>query len=97
MSSTDSLTTFETKVRQLILRYQELRKENQNLYTLVERNAQDIKELQALLRQSEQNYNSLKMARMLEVTSGDLDKARGRVAKMIRDINKCIAIMSDEK
>lgn len=98
MSSTDkSLTSFETKVRQLILRYQDLKKENQNLYQLVEKNGQDIKELQKLLRQSEHDYQSLKLARMLEVSSGDLDKARARVAKMIRDINKCIAIMSDEK
>jgi hypothetical protein len=36
------------------------------------------------------------MAKMLEITDGDLDSAKSRVAKMIRDVNKCIALLSDE-
>jgi len=35
------------------------------------------------------------MARMLEVTNGDLDSAKARVQRLIRDVNKCIAILSD--
>ena len=40
---------------------------------------------------------SLKMAKMLEITDGDLESARARVAKMIREVNKCIAILSEEQ
>ena len=37
------------------------------------------------------------MAKMLEITNGDLQGAKDRVARLIRDVNKCIAILSDEK
>lgn len=90
------LTTFETRVRQMILRFQELKKENEELYAMVTKNEEDIKQLQAQLRQAENDYNSLKMARMMEITDGDLQGAKDRLAKLIRDVNKCIALLSNE-
>ena len=92
-----TLTTFETRVRQMLLRFQELKKENETLTTMVEKNEKDIKELQARLTQSENDYNSLKMAKMMEITDGDLEGAKARLSKLIRDVNKCIAVLSDEK
>ena len=93
----NTLTTFETRVRQMILRFQELRKENEELNTLIGKNEQDIQELRAKLTQADNDYNSLKMAKMMEITDGDLEHAKARLAKLIRDVNKCIAILSDEK
>ena len=92
-----TLTTFETRVRQLILRFQELKKENENLQALIEKNGQDIKDLQAKLTQADNDYQSLKMAKMMEITDGDLESAKLRLAKLIRDVNKCIAIISGEE
>ena len=98
MSSNDqSLTTFETRVRQMLLRFQELKKENETLQSLVENNEQDIRDLQAKLTQADHDYNSLKMAKMMEITDGDLEGAKARLTKLIRDVNKCIAILSDEE
>ena len=91
------LATFQTRVRQMILQFQEMKKENEELYAEVERNEQLIKELQAKLAQQERDYQSLKTAKMMEITSGDLQGAKDRLAKMIRDVNKCIAVLSDEK
>ena len=62
-----TIATFQTRVRDLLLRFQELKKENANLYAMV------------------------------EITDGDLESAKARVAKLIRDVNKCIAILSDEQ
>ena len=56
-----------------------------------------MKELQAKLAQADNDYNTLKMAKMMEITDGDLESAKARVAKLIRDVNKCIAILSDEQ
>ena len=96
-SNDQSLTTFETRVRQMILRFQELKKENEDLQALVEKNGQDIRDLQARLTQADHDYNSLKMAKMMEITDGDLEGAKARLTKLIRDVNKCIAILSDEE
>ena len=91
------LTVFQTRVRQMILRFQELKQENQELYALVDENEQIIDQLKAKLAQQERDYQSLKMARMLEITAGDLDGAKERLASLIRNVNKCITMLSDEK
>lgn len=90
------LAAFEGRVRQLILRFQELKKENEELYRMVDKNEADIKALQEKLSRSEQDYNALKMARMVEITDGDLQGAKDRLSKLIREVNKCIAVLSDE-
>ncbi|SFO51291.1 hypothetical protein [Prevotella sp. tf2-5] len=92
-----TIAAFETRIRQMILRFQELKKENKDLYAMIEKNEQDIKQLQAKLDQGQNDYNSLKMAKMIEITDGDLDGAKERLSKLIRDVNKCIAILSDEE
>lgn len=97
MSSNENvITDFETRVRQLILRYQDLKKENQELYAMVEKAEQEVKDLQAKLTQKDNDYNALKMAKMMTITDGDLDAAKARVQKMIREVNKCITLVSDE-
>jgi predicted nucleic acid-binding Zn-ribbon protein len=92
-----ALTIFETRVRQMILRFQELKKENESLAARVAKSEQDIKDLQALLTQADNDYQSLKMAKMMEITDGDLEKSKARIAKTIREVNKCITIISGEQ
>ena len=91
------LATFQTRIRQMILRFQELKKENSDLYAMMDESDKRIKQLEAKLAQQEHDYQSLKMARMMEITDGDLDGAKDRVAKLIREVNKCITVLSDEK
>lgn len=95
--SEKALATFQTRMRDLIRRFQELKKENEDLYAMVDKNEKDIRQLQAKITQQENDYQSLKMAKMIEITDGDLQGAKDRIAKLIRDVNKCIAILSDEK
>ena len=92
-----SLANFQTRVRQMILRFQELKKEGDELRAVIAKNEQEIKDLQAKLAQAENDYMSLKTAKMMEITDGDLESAKARLARMIRDVNKCIAILSDEE
>ena len=95
-SNEKTLNTFATRVRQMILQYAELKKENDELYALVDQREQEIKQLQEELSQAETDYNSLKMAKMLEVTDGDMESAQKRVAKLIREVNKCITLLSEK-
>ena len=91
-----TLATFETRIRQMILRFQELKKENTDLYGMLEKNEQELTQLRQKLEQKQSDYNSLKMAKMIEITDGDLAGAKDRLSKLIRDVNRCIAILSDE-
>ena len=92
-----TLTTFETRIRQMILRFQELKKEYNALHVQLQKDEQEIQNLKSKLAQADSDYNSLKMAKMLEITDGDLEGAKARVSKMIRDVNKCISLLSDGK
>jgi predicted RNase H-like nuclease (RuvC/YqgF family) len=92
-----TLITFETRIRQMILRFQELKKENNALHVQLQKDEQEIQSLKSKLAQADNNYNSLKMAKMLEITDGDLEGAKARVSKMIREVNKCISLLSDGK
>lgn len=91
-----TLTLFSTRVRQLILQFKETRKENVELYAMIDERDARIKELEARLAQAQNDYNSLKMAKMIEITDGDLEGAQKRLAKLIRDINKCITLLSEK-
>ena len=95
--SEKTLADFETRVRQMILQFQELKEENGRLQTLIVEQATEIEELKARVTQADNDYNALKMARMLEITDGNLDEAKERLSRMIRQVNKCIAILSDEQ
>ncbi len=96
-SSEQTLTTFQTRVRQMILRFQELKKENEELYQMVAQNEEDINNLRKKLEQKSNDYDSLKMAKMMEITNGDLEQAKNRLARLVRDVNKCIAILTEQK
>ena len=91
-----TLATFQTRLRQLLLRFQELKKENKGLTATVQNEQKTVKEMKLKLEQQQSDYDTLKMAKMLEVTDGNLQGAKDRLAKLIRDVNKCIAILSDE-
>ena len=95
--SEKTLADFETRVRQLILQFQQLKDENKQLQQQMQEQSQTIEELKARVAQADNDYNSLKMARMLEITDGNLDEAKERLARMIRQVNRCIALLSDEQ
>jgi predicted nucleic acid-binding Zn-ribbon protein len=82
-------------MRQLILRFSEVKKENEELYAMVDQRDKEIVLLKDQLQQAQRDYNSLKTARMLEVTDGDVEGAKKRIAGLIREVNRCITMMSE--
>ena len=91
-----NIIVFTTRVRQMILQYQEIRQENKTLMQKIKEQDEQIVKLQEELRQAQYDYQSLKMAKMIEITDGDMDKAKGRLSKLIRDVNKCITLLSEK-
>ena len=91
-----TLNLFTTRVRQMLLQYKELRQENNDLYQMVDERDKEIALLRAQLTQSQTDYQALKMAKMLEITDGDMESAQKRLAKLIRNVNKCITLLSEK-
>ena len=88
------LTLFTTRVRQMILQYDETKKENEELYAMVDARDNEIKTLRMQLEQAQNDYRSLKTARMVEVSDGDIEASKKKISAMIRDVNKCITLLS---
>ena len=91
-----TLTLFTTRMRQMILQYKETVRENRKLTEMLDEKDKKVEQLQKSLVQAQRDYDSLKMAKMLEVTDGDLETAKAKVAKIIRDINKCITLLNSK-
>lgn len=95
MTETDKiLTLFTTRVRQMILRYKEVKAENEELYAMVDTRDNEIKQLKSKLEQAQNDYQSLKTARIVEVSDGDIEASKKKIAALIRDVNKCITLLS---
>ena len=95
--SEKTIVEFQTKVRALILQFQNLKKENEELYAMLEKNKADVRQLRQQLLDKQQEFDAFKAAKLLEVSDGDIQSARERLAKLIRDVNKCIAVLSEQK
>ena len=94
--SNDKLKLFTTRMRQLILQYKDVKKENEELYAMVDSREKEIEQLRKKLQQSQDDYNSLRMAKMIEVTDGDIEASKKRIASLIREVNKCITLLSEQ-
>ncbi len=92
-----TLTLFTTRVRQLILQYDEKKREINALQEKLKKRESQIKELGAKLSQMQNDYTSLKMAKMIEISDGDMEDAQKRLSKLIRDVNKCITLLSEKQ
>lgn len=90
------INTFATRVRQMILQYEESRKENQRLTSLSEERVARIKELEEKNARIQHDYDTLKMTKMMQVTDGDIEVSRKRVNRLLRDVNKCITLLSEK-
>ena len=95
-SAEKRLNTFSTGVRQMIIQYQELKNENADLYTMVDERDVKIKQLEEQLELARKSYESLKLARMIEVSDADMESAKKRLSKLIRDVNKCLTLLSEK-
>lgn len=96
-SDEQTLALFQTRVRQMLLQFKQLKKENEELYAMVDKAENEARELRAELKRKTDEYDTLKMTKMLEVSDADMDASKNRLARLIRDVNKCIAILSEQK
>ncbi len=95
-ASEKTINTFATRVRQMILKFEDIKHENAELYAMVDERDAKIKELQEKLTQAKHDYDSLKMAKMMTISDSDMETTQKRIAKLIRDVNKCITLLSNQ-
>ena len=81
-ASEKTINTFATRVRQMILKFEDIKHENAELYAMVDERDAKIKELQEKLTQAKHDYDSLKMAKMMTISDSDMETTQKRIASL---------------
>jgi predicted RNase H-like nuclease (RuvC/YqgF family) len=89
-----SMKNFEAKIRQVVAQFRVLKQENADLYAELEGRDEEIKKLKAELTLSKNDYNNLKLAKMIEISDADIKESKMKISRLVREINKCISILS---
>lgn len=88
-----ALRNFEARVRQLMMAYQDERQKNADLQTQLEACQQQLAGAEQTIDGLKKDYDTLKTARMIEVSGDDVKKSRAKIARLIREVDKCIALL----
>ncbi|MCW3804633.1 hypothetical protein [Plebeiibacterium marinum] len=88
------VNNLQHKIMRLVDRYQRVKSENdmlkaQNdqLTTQLEGSAREMADLK-------EKYNTLKFSKTIEKSSGDVHYAKIRINQIVREIDKCIALLN---
>ncbi|MFV0544632.1 MAG: hypothetical protein ACK5ND_00270 [Bacteroides sp.] len=89
------LSTFEARLRHLIYLHDELKRENAKLIDLLHAEQENVSKLQAEYNTLEINYANLKSASAISLNNGDVKETKQRLSKLVREVDKCIALLSE--
>lgn len=90
---TIALHNFEALVRQLMKAYEQKCRDNAELQRQLCECKQELAEAKGTIESLKHDYSVLKTARMLEVSGDDVKEAQTRISKLIREVDKCIALL----
>lgn len=89
------LNTFEGKLRHLLLLYEEVKKENASLRELLAEKDNEILRMENSRKELEEKYTNLKMARIISINDNELRDTKQRLARLVREVDKCIAMLNE--
>jgi len=90
------LKNLETKVRQTILRCEELEKENARLSEALAEKEMAYTQLMADMKAVTKDYDNLKLAKSMAGRDAELHEARLQLSKLVREIDACIALVNEQ-
>lgn len=90
-----SLDNFETKVRHLMYIYSEQKRNNIKLKQMLEEQEKEFSDLKEKYNQLQKTYSNLKIARTINLGSKDVNDTKKRVSTLVREIDKCIALLNE--
>ena len=88
-----TIRLLETRVRQLILKFMQLKEDNEELLEELVKKDSELEEVKKQNKLLEADYANLKTAKMMTIGDKDLALAKQKMAKLVRDVDKCIALL----
>ena len=90
----DIVFTLKDKVKKLLSLYNNLKAENTELKKQVEENKLQLKNKESEIEFLKNKYNKLKLAKSLLASTGDSHDAKIKINRIVREIDKCIALLN---
>ena len=75
--------------------YQSLQEQNAELKAELERKHTDLMPAHQDVLELRKNYDHLRIARNLGVSQEDRNESKQRINKMVREIDKCLALLDE--
>lgn len=90
---TDLIVRLETRARQLLMRHEQLQQECAKLQERLQQREEEMLTLQIQNEELQNKYDHLRMAKYIDMADDDVKDLRGRIRKMVRDIDRCISML----
>ncbi|NMB06202.1 MAG: hypothetical protein GX976_07490 [Bacteroidales bacterium] len=87
------LVDLEVRIKQVMFLCDSLKEENALLKTELKTRQQQIDEAVLDLNRLKTKYDSLKVARTITAASVDVDAAKQKLSKLVREVDKCINLL----
>jgi len=94
VSHPDTFEQLQLRIRQVVELYQKERIENEQLTKKSIELEEKLKFDDNRLKDLEEKYNKLKISKALIASSNDVHDAKLKVNRMVREIDKCIALLN---
>ena len=88
------LSTFEARLRHLMYLHDELKRENTEIKQLLEAKQEEVAKLRSDFNELEVVYANLKIAKTISLTSNEVKDTKQRLSKLVREVDKCIALLN---
>ncbi|SFL13720.1 hypothetical protein [Proteiniphilum acetatigenes] len=87
------LVDLEVRIKQVLFLCDSLKEENARLKAEIRSGRTHLDETVKELEQLKAKYDSLKIARTITAASVDVDTAKAKLSKLVREVDKCINLL----
>ncbi len=82
------------KISRLVERYRSVKSDNELMKTQNDQLTTQLVESAREMADLKEKYNTLKFSKTIEATGGDVHFAKIRINQIVREIDKCIALLN---
>ena len=93
---TELIIRLETRTRQLLMQYTKSQEEKKDLMLRLKERDDEILSLKQKNEELQRQYTHLKMAKYIDMADDDVKDLRGRIKKMVRDVDRRISMLKVE-
>ncbi|OAV70392.1 hypothetical protein Barb6_01752 [Bacteroidales bacterium Barb6] len=89
------LAVFEVRVRDLMAVCEKQKQKIGELTEVLDGKDKEIRQAKEMINELNTKCDNMLTARIVSVSEGDIKSARSRLSKLVREVDKCIALLNE--